>query len=247
MTAKRGILQKTLWFARRTRYDFDLFELLRPCREVSHKERYKSGRYRSEKCGRDIQYESALELAFIRQLEADPHVVFYWDQPVRIPYRRGRRRLHYTPDFGICLDSGCFVLAEVKDLAGMLDNRVQQKTEALMEFCAARGFGLLLTDGRHTPRDLLRGRVNRPFEKALIAALGPDALRHDACLDLMKRYGATPAQLYRTVIRHRLRFRSFPLWLRRDNPNRLFFRAFFERCPARDLFADVLAAAPGCF
>lgn len=153
-----SILDKVLWFDRRIVADIDYFDLLLPKREVSHDRRFHSGLYRSLKCNRGIQYESALELRFAELLEQDERVRFYWEQPVKIPYWRGRRKVNYTPDFGIYLTTGHVVLAEVKELADMLDYRVEQKTEALMAFCAERGFGMLLTDGRHTPADLLKGR-----------------------------------------------------------------------------------------
>ena len=231
MKAKEeSILKRTLWFERKMRFDIDYFDLLQPRREVSHGRRYRSGLFHSEKCGRDIQYESSLELGFVRLLEENPHVVFYWDQPVRIPYWRGRRKVTYTPDYGIYLDNGYFVLAEVKDLPGMLDFRVQQKTEAMMAFCAERGFGMLLTDGRHTPRDLLAGRVNRRLERTLLKALADHhPLRHEECKTILEHCGATASELHKAVIRHRLRFRPFPMTIGTDNDCAIFRRVFFNK------------------
>ena len=236
MKAKEeSILKRTLWFERKMRFDIDYFDLLQPRREVSHGRRYRSGLFHSEKCGRDIQYESSLELGFVRLLEENPHVVFYWDQPVRIPYWRGRRKVTYTPDYGIYLDNGYFVLAEVKDLQGMLDFRVQQKTEAMMAFCTERGFGMLLTDGRHTPRDLLKGKVNRRFERALLAALDEHPLRQAECREIMDRCHATSAELHKTIICQQLKYRPFPMKLQKGNDNHLFRQVFFERRKYEDL------------
>lgn len=228
LTTKINIFRKTLWFENKSKFDIDYFELLQPRREVSHHRRYRSGLFHSEKCGRDIQYESALELSFAQRLESNRHVVFYWDQPVKIPYWRGRRKAYYTPDFGVYLDSGHVVLVEVKELSDMLDERVQRKTEALMEFCHKRGFGLLLTDGRHTPRDLMKGRVNRKFERELLAALDRGILREAECREIMQRYHATAAQLHRTIIRHNLKYRPFPMLLQRNEITSIFRQVVFE-------------------
>lgn len=233
---EKGIWKRVVWCGERKRFDIDCFDLLRPCREVGRQGRFRSGVFRSAKCGRDIQYESGLELAFVERLERDDDVVFYWDQPVRIPFRCGKRRLYYTPDFGVWLASGRFVLVEVKELPGMLDDGVQLRIEALMEFCRTRGFGLLLTDGRHGPQRLLAGRINRPLERALTTALEErGALRGAECRELMQRLGATPAQLYRAVIRLRLRFRPFPLWLRAGSRRTVFRQVFFEHRRYEDL------------
>ena len=217
------------------RFDIDYFDLLQPRREVSYDRRYRSGLFHSEKCGRDIQYESALELSFAQGLEQNQHVKFYWDQPVRIPYWRGRRKVTYTPDYGIYLDSGHVVLVEVKELSEMLDYRVQQKTEALMAFCSDRGFGLLLTDGRHTPRDLLKRKVNRRLERALLAALDEHPLRQAECREIMDRCHATSAELHKTIIRQQLKYRPFPMKLQKGNDNQLFRQVFFERKKYEDL------------
>lgn len=225
----KKLLDQVVWFSHKTRFEIDYFELLQPRREVSHHRRYRSGLFHSPKCDREIQYESALEMSFVQRLEANEHVAFYWDQPVKIPYWRGRRRLYYTPDFGIYLDTGHIVLAEVKDLPSMLDYRVQLKAETLMEFCSARGFGMLLTDGRHTPRQLLKGKINRRLERALLRELDKNVLREQECHSLMERCGATPAELYKAVIRQQLRFRPFPMRLQRGNDNRVFHEVFFGK------------------
>lgn len=236
---KNDVLTKVLWFDNRIRFDIDYFDLLQPRREVSHHRRYRSGLFRSEKCGRDIQYESALELRFVQQLEANPQVVFFWEQPVQISYWRGRRKVSYTPDFGIYLKRGYVVLAEVKVLADMLDGRVQQKAEALMEYCSKRGFGMLLTDGRHTPRDLMKGRVNRKLERTLLAGLDHGTLRQPQCHEIMERCRATEAQLHKAVIRLGLRYRSFPMTLRPGNNNHVFQKVFFDRKKYEDLIEEM--------
>lgn len=223
------ILTKVLWFRNRAKFDIDFFDLLQPSRKVSPHRRYRSGLYHSDKCCREIQYESALELRFIERLETNPHVVFYWEQPVKIPYWRGRRKCTYTPDYGIYLDSGHVVLAEIKALPDMLDSRVQQKTEALMAFCSERGFGLLLTDGRHIPKDLMKGKVNRKLERELVAALNNSPIHQCQCQEIMERCNATKNELYKAVIRLGLRFRPFPMKLQHGDSKSIFRQVFFER------------------
>ncbi|MCD7901663.1 MAG: hypothetical protein LUH22_17945 [Bacteroides sp.] len=167
------LFDRVLWFSKRGKFDIEgLTGYLQPRREVSEHPRYKSGVFRSEKCGRDIQYESALEMEFIvRNLESNPKVLFYWEQPVTVKYRTGKIRRSTTPDFGAILTTREFVIIEVKSLCDMLNHRVQAKCEGLMEYCSDRGFGFLLTDGRRTPGDLAKCRMNRRFERDLLAAL----------------------------------------------------------------------------
>ena len=215
-----------------------IYELLKPRRAVSDNPRYKSGLFYSEKCKRNVQYESGLELEFVKNLETNKKVLFYWDQPVKVRYRTGKHP-HYTiPDYGIYLDTREIVIAEVKPLPEMLSHRVQAKMIGLMEFCSTRGFGLLLTDGRHTPSQLLRGKVNRKLEKELLEALDVGIIRKEQCREIITNTNATQSELYRIIIKHNLKFKSFPFTISRGNINPIYTQVFFERKSYDDLMGN---------
>lgn len=226
---KKGLFDKVLWFGRKDRFDIDFVEMLLPRRQVSHKARYRSGVFHSEKCDRDIQYESGLELDFIRHLEGSPDVIFFWEQPIAIPYWRGKLKAKTYPDFGIYLKSRHFVLAEIKSLSDMLDHRVQAKAEGVMDFCSSHGFGYLLTDGKHTPEHLLKGAINRKLERELVKALAVNPIREPEYRDIKLRTGATPAQLYRAIIRLGLKYSSYRFKIQRGGPDSLFRQVFFGK------------------
>lgn len=234
----KNLFRKVLWFENRGQFDIDYFEMLQPRRQVSHKPRYKSGVFHSEKCGRDIQYESGLELDFIKDLEAEKNVLFYWEQPIGIPYWRGKLKAKTFPDFGIYLKSHHFVIAEIKPLSDMLDHRVQAKAEGIMEFCNKHGFGFLLTDGKHTPAHLLKGKVNRKLERTLLSALDIGPLGKKQCRELMQRCNATYHELQKTIIRHNLKFRSYSMKLQRGRDNRIFRQVFFEHLNYEELINE---------
>lgn len=235
----KNLFRKVLWFENRGQFDIDYFEMLQPRRQVSHKSRYKSGIFFSEKCGRGIQYESGLELDFIKKLEADKDVLFYWEQPIGLPYWRGKLKAKTYPDFGIYMKSHHFVIAEVKSLSDMLDHRVQAKAEGIMEFCFKQGFGFLLTDGKHTPEHLLKGKVNRKLEKELKAALETNPIREEQYRSIKEHNSATPSQLYRAIIRLDLKYSSRRFKLQRGNQSPIFRQVFFERKKYDGLFEEI--------
>lgn len=238
LSKEQKLYRKILWFDHRVKYEIDFFDLLQPQRKVSEDERYKSGVFYSEKCKREIQYESGLELSFIRQLEQMENVQFYYEQPVQITYRRGRRKRTYTPDFGFYLDTKEFVLVEIKDLQSMLEDKVQMKAEALLDFCAEKGFGLLFFDGRHTFDKLLKAKSNRKLEKEILTALGDRILRQTDYEAIVTKCRSTRAQLWKVIIKHNLRFRAFPFKLQHGNRNQLFRRVFIERKRYDDLIEE---------
>lgn len=239
MVGKRQqLFRKIIWFDNRTKYDIDFFEFLQPQRTVSSHPRYKSGVFYSEKCKREIQYESGIELDFIKQLEGMKNVKFYYEQPVQIQYRRGRRKQTYTPDFGIYLQSKEFVLVEIKDLSGMLDNRVQMKTEALLDFCSKRGFGLLLTDGRNTVDKLMKVKNNRKLEKEILTALHNNVLRKRHYEEIAKKCHSTQNELLKVIIKHNLEYKPYPFKLQPGNENRIFRQVFIEKKRYDDLVVE---------
>lgn len=232
------LYKKIIWFGKRAKFDIDFFDILQPQRKVSVHHRYKSGLFYSEKCKRNIQYESGLELAFIKQLEYSKKVKFYYEQPVRIEYWRGRRKQLYTPDFGLYLNTNEFVLVEIKDLPSMLESHVQAKTEALLGFCSGKGFGLLLTDGKYTIDKLRKVRYNYKLERHLLKAINNNILRGKQYLEIMRNCPHSQSELLKVVIKHNLRYKTFPFRLQHENENKIFRQVFIEKKRYEDLPAE---------
>lgn len=239
---EKELYKKILWFDKRLPYEIDFFNLLQPQRKVSEHVRYKSGLFYSEKCKRWIQYESGLELNFIRQLEQMKMVLFYYEQPVQIPYWRGRKKQNYTPDFGIYLDTKEFVLVEIKTLSGMLEDRVQLKVEALLDFCSKKGFGLLFFDGKNTFDKLIKIRNNRKLEREILSAVNKNVLHKKQCREILNKCNSTQKELFKVIIKHNLKFRSFPFKLQHGNKNELFRKVFVEKRRYDDLMKEKFSA-----
>lgn len=239
---ERNFYKKILWFDNRRHFDIDFFDLLQPQRIVSEHPRYKSGTFYSNKCKRWIQYESGLELSFILQLENMKKVLFYFEQPVQIPYFRGKRKQTYTPDFGVYLVTGEFVLVEIKDLPSMLDNRVQRKIEALLEFCSQKGFGLLFFDGRYTFDKLLKTKINRKLEKFILQAVDQHVLRKNEYNEIARQCNSTPYELYKVIIKNNLLFKPFPFKLQAGNKCHIFRQVFVEKKRYDDLMEERIHA-----
>lgn len=238
LSKEQQLYRKIVWFDNRVHYEIDFFNLLRPQRKVSEHPRYKSGVFYSEKCGRWIQYESGLEQNFIMQLEQFENVLFYYEQPVQIPYWRGRRKQTYTPDFGIYLDTGEFVLVEIKNLPSMLEDKVQLKAEALLAFCSKKGFGLLFFDGKYTFDKLLKVKSNRRLEKEILKALDGGILRRKQYREIVEKCGSTQNELFKVIIKYNLKFKSFPFKLQHGNRNTLFRQVFVEKKRYDDLIDE---------
>lgn len=94
------------------------------------------------------------------------------------------------------------------------------------------------TDGRHTPQKLLEGRVNRPLEQELLTALGSGPVREPAWREIKIRRGATPAELYRAIIRHDLKFYSRRFKLTQGKQSQIFRQVYFGKKKYEELTAE---------
>src|SRR5438552_17139944 len=100
-----------------------------PSRRVGGGCRNVSGRYPSRKMGVTIQFEShRVELAFVRDMEQDPDVLEYYDQPPSFPldYKtaKGRRiKVFHTLDFFVMRRTG----------AGWEECKTEEELERLSE------------------------------------------------------------------------------------------------------------------
>ncbi len=235
-------MKNILWFESRNKCDLDLFDMLTAQRTVSKQPRFKSGTFYSEKCKREIQYESGIELDFIKRLEKADQVLLYCEQPVRIPYMRGKIRQHTTPDFAVLLNTLNVVIVEIKPIEGLLENRVQMKAEGLIKYCHKMGFGLLLTDGRDTLEKIKKLRYNRKLEREILHAIDGRILRKKECSEILKKHNATHNELLKIILKNHLKYKSYPFKLQQGNKNDLFQKIIIEQKRYDDLIRESLKA-----
>ena len=173
-----------------------------------------TGEYFSPKLQRQVFYESALERSFFKALER-PEVHSYCEQPFTLSIDIGGKKHFYTPDVWIHLKDGRCIVVEIKPLDLMVDTEVQWKFQCLYEYCRERGWGVLLTNGRHDLSYLSTYPPNIAFEQALLQELSEKRrLTIGRIHALKKEYGANSLHLAGCILRHNLSYRAFPtlLW-----------------------------------
>jgi hypothetical protein len=96
-------------------------------RRVRPNRRSLTGSHTSLKTGKEVQFESSLELDLIVRLDVDPDVIWFDSQPLKIEFVDVFQKVrHYTPDLLIHFDprhgSEYRILAEVKFLEDLDDD-----------------------------------------------------------------------------------------------------------------------------
>ena len=81
----------------------------------------------------------------------------------------------------------------------------------------------------NTPDKLLKGKVNRHLEKEILCALDVDIIRKNQCREIMTKTGAVQSELYRAIIRQKLKYKPYPLSIGRGNLSPIFSEVYFKK------------------
>jgi len=127
----------------------DILSLKRE-REVVSQNTGHVGLMYSNKLGRDVAYESDMELKFLTMLENMQDVVVYQEQPLLITYGSGNSKWKYYPDVLFVYPDFKAVVVEIKPTFHMALKENLIKWTALRQFCVERGWGMVVTDCRHS-------------------------------------------------------------------------------------------------
>ncbi|MFE3193129.1 hypothetical protein ACFXHA_29280 [Nocardia sp. NPDC059240] len=152
------------------------------------------GRMYSEKLGREVTFDTALQARLLRALDASPRVATFAELPVAVGYELdGSDRVHY-PTAAATFADGRTVLIDVLPLAHTALHPQRARAAATRGHAFARGWGWLSwTGSRDGIPELLSRKVNPHYEATLTARLatGPltwqalDTYRADTGLELL--------------------------------------------------------------
>lgn len=173
-----------------------------------------AGKFSSTKLGRDVLYESGLELRVFEALESSTMIAYYQEQPVSIPYSFNGLRRNYYPDLFLATTDGRGVFIEVKPLWQMALSINRAKADAAREFANSRGFGWVSTDGTHTFREL-QDRTLSPEARAAIRRLVsvPGGATWPAIRSLRERLPLTLRDVATCAVQEGLAFELMPFRL----------------------------------
>lgn len=135
---------------------------LKPVRKVNFENGFKTGIFFSDKLNKEVMYESGIELKFIQLIENISEVIFYVEQPFRIPlFFNGEKRIYNTPDFYIVLEDGTGVIVEIKSNFELANYQNLRKWVYLHKYCKDKGLGYLITSIRYSIQEAASVELNK--------------------------------------------------------------------------------------
>ncbi|MTE13767.1 hypothetical protein [Nocardia aurantiaca] len=152
------------------------------------------GRMHSEKLGREVTFDTALQARLLRLLDASPRVASFRELPAAVTYELdGTDRVHY-PTAAAQFTDGRIALIDVLPLAHAALHPQRARAAAGRAHAFSRGWGWLTWTGSHDGiPELLSRKVNPYYESTLTSRLssGPmtwpalDAYRTETGLELL--------------------------------------------------------------
>lgn len=182
-------------------FDLSLFDRKR---EVSLEGDGNAGEFYSKKISKYVQYESGLEMKFLSCLENSDNVVYYSEQPIRVPYQFYNKTYFYYPDFIFFLNDKRGVVVEIKPLDRMALKINFVKWAALKEYCNQNGLGLLVTDGKYAIQQIMNYESNSEFTNTVLAKLGEGNLNWNQYKEIKEQFNPSTKDFASLVMRNKL-------------------------------------------
>ena len=145
--------------------NLDAFSLRRPLPAWTPA---KNGVFASRKVDRLVQFDSDLELHILRELDADPRIADYQEQPVTIPYVLDGEPHEYTPDVIARMSDGRAFIIEAKPLEHLGDFTNWMKWASLARWCEHAGLGFWIGSPQRSIIEH-RGMQPDPERRELVA------------------------------------------------------------------------------
>jgi hypothetical protein len=145
-------------------------------------------------------------------------IVFYQEQPFVIPYQLDGLARNYYPDLFFAFEDGRGVVVEIKPRYQMALYENLIKWSALYKFCALKGWGMLVTDGKRPFQNLQYHELPTGFESTLLRTLANSDtgfLSWKEYREIRDQYNATWIDFVAVILKNRLIWNLQPFVLKR--------------------------------
>lgn len=182
-------------------------------RDVSSDGEGKSGSFFSDKLGRSVQYESGLELKFLKMLEMIEEVRFYQEQPIRLAYVYDSQTRNYYPDILFVMTDGKGIVVEIVPVFMMALSQNLAKWSALKAFCLENGLGLLVTDGTQAIQQIQKHEIESQFVSYMLERLEKGGLSWTDYKQIKDQFNPSRDDFVALILQYRLIWRLDPFCL----------------------------------
>lgn len=202
--------------------DKNKYMKIKPKRKVDKNGEGNSGVIYSNKINRNVEYESQLELFFIKKLNKFNKITWFVEQPFKIGYFDDKKKYYY-PDFFVIINNYYPVVVEIKPRTKMFLKRNLLKYNALRRFCKRHNYGYLIIENNISINKFANTQINIDFKNEIINKLDKkDDLYWQEFKKIRNHHNATPSDGYSLIGNLRLEWTLEPFKISKTNDSNLY-------------------------
>ena len=210
-----NVMQFAIWPKETKQISSEILSEFCRTRDVSNDSDGHSGSYFSDKLKREVQYESELEFNFLEMLEISEEVIFYQEQPFKIPYSRNGEDKNYFPDIFFVMKNNQALVVEIKPYFQMALQNNLDKWASLKQFCIKHGYGMLITDGRKSIQQVMQHEFDPNFAEKILSLLSKRSLNWHEYKKIRSEFNIKYIDFMAFVLKERLVWQLSPFKLSR--------------------------------
>jgi hypothetical protein len=192
-------------------------EMATRTRDISEFGTGNNGEFESLKMARLVHYESLTELAILELLEKLDNVVWYQEQPIKIPYEYRGKNYFYYPDIAVLLKNRFAFVIEVKPIQYMLNEWVLVKAIYAQKYLGQKGIGFAIIDHKgQTLFDIEENNVNLDAQSEILQGINRNGkIGLSEFKEIMSAHALTQADINVILLKNDLSLSIKPFSIKR--------------------------------
>jgi len=210
------IFSQGIYPTRREKFDGFIPQMTGRYREINKNSTGRTGSFYSEKCKREICYESGEEHRLYQIMEKTDKVTWYQEQPISIPYELNEKTYQYRPDLAVITDDSYGTIIEVKPAFNMVQLPTLRKANAAIEWLHEKGLGYILVDSNgRSLRNLSTHHVHESLINKILDLINKNGeVDYSTYKELAKQHQLKTPDFISLMVHNNLTFmpRPFRIW-----------------------------------
>lgn len=176
---------------------------------------YYTGKFFSRKMNREVHYNSLEHLHFLLNLEYQKEIRSYYEFPFKVSYNFEEHVTAIFPQVFYIYNNRKGVVVEIIPISRMALRSEIIRLKALKKFCWEKGYGILVTDGRYSIKQVKEMPVNPEFKREIIEILEKGDMIKEVLYEIKKRHKISTEEFTAFVLQNKITWESTPFIMRK--------------------------------
>lgn len=207
------LLRDVIWPEDVSRWSLHQFDGYQPQANAAMSAESQAKQFFSLKLKRDVSYLSDREYNLLGELEAHEDVIYYLERPFKVKYSFDGVEKDYNPTVFVLLKDKRGIVFDVEPVIFMALQANLTRWTALRQFCAEKGFGLVVCDGTRSIQAVQKSKIRPEIRDMILKRLEQGELKWPEYNSLRQQHRIRRREFVALVLKYRLHWRTSPFSL----------------------------------